>query len=221
MMKNFAVAGVLSVFAVAMAAPAFANDTRKCKGCAAPRPHYDSQEVVRTTRDVDHSRTINTQSVVQVPSRTVRTKNHLVIRKNTIRHVGVVRHNHTIIEKEIRYKRRPTIHPRARIYAGPVTVNFVTQQYRTVRRPALVDAPMSIRAAGPAACCACAARSHMRKNVMIRNAAFATLSAFVVLAMRRACLCHGPEQPCSTQSGAAHSGAAQSGAAGPCSAIHA
>ena len=105
MTKMFA-AAVLSVFALAMAAPAFATD-KKCKNCVAPRPHYDSQEVVRTTKDVDRSRVINTQSVVEVPSGKVRTRNHLVIRKNTIRNVGVVRHNHTIIEKEIRYKRRP------------------------------------------------------------------------------------------------------------------
>ena len=97
---------------------------------------------MRTTHDVDHSRVINTQTVVPVSSRTVRPKNHLVIRKNTVRHIGVIRHNHTIVEKEIRYKRRPSIHvPRAHVYAAPVTVNFVTQQYYTVRRPALVEAP--------------------------------------------------------------------------------
>jgi hypothetical protein len=76
-----------------------------------------------------------------VPSGKVRTRNHLVIRQNTIRHVGVVRHHHTIIEKEIRYKRRPTVRA-PRIYAQPVVINFVTQQYYTVRRPALVDGPI-------------------------------------------------------------------------------
>ena len=143
MMKLFA-AAVLCAVAVATAAPAFATD-KKCKNCVAPRPHYDSQEVVRTTRDIDKSRVINTQSVVEVPSRKVRTHNHLVIRQNTIRHVGVVRHNHTIIEKEVRYKRRPSVHvPRyvPRTYAQPVVINFVTQQYYTVRRPALVDGPI-------------------------------------------------------------------------------
>jgi hypothetical protein len=118
-----------------MAAPAFANDYRsaRCKNCPAPRPHYDSREVVHTTRDVDHSRVINTTTVVPV-SRKVRVKNHLVVRKNLIRNVGVVRHKHTIIEKEIRYVRR--------VPAAPITVNFVTQTYRTVHRPAsvLVDA---------------------------------------------------------------------------------
>ena len=110
MTKMFA-AAALSVFALAMTAPAFATD-KNCKNCVAPRPHYDSQEVVRTTKDVDKSRVINTQSVVEVPSGQVRTRNHLVIRQNTIRHVGVIRHNHTIIEKEVRYKRRPSVHVR-------------------------------------------------------------------------------------------------------------
>ena len=70
-----------------------------------------------------------------------------MIRKNTIRHVGVIRHNHTIIEKEIRYRRR--------VPAPPMVVNFVTQKYRTVHRPALVDStPVDLSA--PQACCACA-----------------------------------------------------------------
>ena len=59
MTKLFA-AAALSVFALAMTAPAFATD-KNCKNCVAPRPHYDSQEVVRTTEDVDKSRVINTQ----------------------------------------------------------------------------------------------------------------------------------------------------------------
>ena len=139
MTKMFA-AAVLCAVAVAMAAPAFAAP-KKCKNCVAPRPHYDSEEVVRTTKDVDKSRVINTQSVIEVPSRKVRTHNHLVIRQNTIRHVGVVRHNHTIIEKEIRYKRRAPVRPMRRVYAAPVVVNFVTQQYYTVRRPAMVSVP--------------------------------------------------------------------------------
>jgi hypothetical protein len=125
---------------MATTAPALANGYRgkTCKNCVAPRPHYDSQEVVHTTKDVDHSRVINTQSVVIVPSsRKVRTHNHLVVRKNTIRNVGTILHKHTIIEKEIRYKRtRPAVYA----YARPVTINFVTQKYRTVHRPALVRA---------------------------------------------------------------------------------
>lgn len=118
-----------------IAVSAFANEYPRCKNCPQPRPHYDSQEVIHSTRDIDRSRTINTTTVVPV-SRQVKTHNHLVIRKNTIRNIGVVRHNHTIIEKEIRYKRR--------VPAPPVVVNFVTQDYIVTHRPAtiLVDQPI-------------------------------------------------------------------------------
>jgi hypothetical protein len=138
-MMRFVVARALTVIALAaIAAPAFATDYRgtRCQNCPAPR-NYDSQEVVHTTKDVDHSRVINTQTVVPVSKR-FKTTNHLVIRKNTIRHVGVVRHKHTIIEKEIRY-RRP-VYARAR----PIVVNFVTQKYRTVHRPAMVRDTMTV-----------------------------------------------------------------------------
>jgi hypothetical protein len=78
-----------------------------CPTCPPPRPHYDNVEVVKTSRDVNQSRVINTQSVVNVPPR-VKETNKLIIRENETRNVGVVQHNHTIIEKEIRYvKRRP------------------------------------------------------------------------------------------------------------------
>ena len=136
-MRTAAVFGIVGAVAVAIAAPAFATDRKPCKGCPAPRPQYDSQEVLRTTRDIDHSRVINTQSVVYVPSsRRGRTTNHLVIRKNTTRHVGVVRHNHTVIEKEIRYVRRVPV--------PAMTVNFVQQRYRTVYRPATMKVPVTI-----------------------------------------------------------------------------
>ena len=138
MMMKFVVAGILPVFLAvfalaAIAAPAAAGDhgRARCKSCPAPKT-YDSQEVVNTTRDVDHSRVINTQSVVPVSKR-YRTTDHLVIRRNAIRHVGVVRHNHTIIEKEIRYRR-----PAVRLRSRPIVINFVVQEYREVRRPALV-----------------------------------------------------------------------------------
>jgi hypothetical protein len=109
--------------AVAFAAQAQAQSARDCKDCPKPRPHYDSQEVRKNTRTIDHSRTIETRTVVPVKRRTV-TRNHLVIHKNTTRHVGTVRHRHTIVEREIRYVR-----PRA-----PTVVNFVVHDYRIVRR---------------------------------------------------------------------------------------
>ena len=83
-----------------MATPASAGDYRKsgCYKCPPPK-NYDSQEVVKTTRDVDHSRVIETQAVV--PSKRLIETNHLIIRENETRNVGVVQHNHTVIEKEL------------------------------------------------------------------------------------------------------------------------
>ena len=106
-----------------------------CPDCLKPRQHYDSQEVVHTTQDVDQSRVVNTTSVVPVAPRMKET-NHLVIRKNTIRNVGVVQHNHTIIEKEIRY-RRPVQRTKAVGY-------YVMQGYQTVYQPAMVYVPVVV-----------------------------------------------------------------------------
>jgi hypothetical protein len=126
MIKHAVVATAL-LLATAIAAPAVAGDARKgyCRDCPAPRAKYDSREVVRSSRDIDHSRVVETQSVVPVRPRVVN-KNHLVVHKHQTRHVGVVRHKHTIVEKEVRYVRR----------AAPRTeVNYVVHDYRTVRRP--------------------------------------------------------------------------------------
>ena len=91
------------------------------------RRRYDDREVVKKVRNVDHSRVINTVTVV--PARRVREVNRLVIRENETRHVGVVRHNHIIVEKEIRYVHRAP---------ATTTVNFVTHRYRVMERPAAV-----------------------------------------------------------------------------------
>lgn len=109
------------------------NPGAPCPDCPKPRPSYDSQEVVHTTRDVDHSRVINTVSEVPVAPR-VKEHNHLLIRKNTIRNVGVVQHNHTIIEKEIRY-RRPV--------RKPVKAGWVTHKYYTYYQPKIVYVPVT------------------------------------------------------------------------------
>src|ERR1051325_8335501 len=74
----------------------FRND---CYKCPQPRPNYDSTEVIKQTRDVDHSRVIETQSVV--PSKRLIETNHLIIRENETRNIGTIQHNHTIIEKAL------------------------------------------------------------------------------------------------------------------------
>jgi hypothetical protein len=103
-----------------------------CANCPQPRPHYDNVEVIKTSRDVDQSRVINTESVVHVPPRKKET-NKLIIRENETRNVGVVQHNHTIIEKEVHYVKR-----RAPVYRVQTTYQPVCQSgalvYWVVRR---------------------------------------------------------------------------------------
>lgn len=94
---------------------------RECADCA-PRKHYDEIEVIKNTRDVDQSRTINTKSEVVVPPPRVREHNKLIIHENETRNVGVIQHNHQIIEKEIRYVRRAPARPRAVLVYRPQPV---------------------------------------------------------------------------------------------------
>jgi hypothetical protein len=102
----------------------------ECADCA-PRRKYDSREVVRKVRDVDHSRVINTRTVVPVRSR-IKETNHLVVHDNVVRNTGVVQHNRIIVEKEIRYVRRIPVR---------TTVEFITHDYRVVERPDSVTVP--------------------------------------------------------------------------------
>jgi len=145
-MKHALAGAVLMVGLLAAATPAAAQyapatqdapaaSAEKCYDCPKPRDHYDTQETVRTTKDVDNSRTINTQDEVEV-SRRVKETNHLIIRQNETRHVGVVQHNHTIYEVTPRYVVRvPKV----------TTVAYVTQRYRVVEMPATITVPVSVR----------------------------------------------------------------------------
>lgn len=102
-----------------------------CADCA-PRRKYDSQQVVKKVRNIDQSRVINTRTVVPVGTR-IKETNSLVIHQNETRLTGVVRHNHTIIEKEVRYVRRIPLR---------TTVEFITHDYRVVERPATITVPV-------------------------------------------------------------------------------
>jgi hypothetical protein len=116
---------------------------RECADCPPPR-HYDSTEVVKNSRDVDQSRVINTETVVEVPPRT-RESNKLVIQENETRNVGVIQHNHRIIEKEIRYVRR------APAYRKPV--HHYVPQYRPVPQIQTVLVPVVTPSCGcPCTC---------------------------------------------------------------------
>jgi len=99
---------------------------RDCYKCPPPR-NYDSQEVVKQTKDVDHSRVIETQSVV-LSKRLIET-NHLIIRENETRNIGPVQHNHTSIEKELVL----TKHNVDNKYVNTV-VKLVEHKYNTQRQ---------------------------------------------------------------------------------------
>ena len=100
---------------------------RDCADCPPPK-RYDSTEVVKTSHDVDQSRVINTDDVVQVRPR-VREINKLVIHENETRNVGVIQHNHRIIEKETRYVKRAPVYrypaPAVRVRVQTVYVPVV------------------------------------------------------------------------------------------------
>jgi hypothetical protein len=132
--RKFALAGVVLVLGLAAANPAIAGPRKRdCVNC--PPRKYDEQTVIKKVREIDHSRVINTVTVVPVRRR-VREINRLVVHENETRHVGTVQHNHTIIEKEIHYVRRIPIE---------TTVNFVTHRYRVVEWPNSILVPATRR----------------------------------------------------------------------------
>ncbi len=94
--------------------PAYRERTEECRDCPPPKK-YDSQEVVKTSHDVDKSDVINTTTVVPVAPK-YREHNHLVVHENETRLVGTVQHNNVIVEKEIRYVRRPPVYYRPHHY---------------------------------------------------------------------------------------------------------
>jgi hypothetical protein len=126
--------GPLLAVALAVAAtPASAGDyggrggyRNDCYKCPPPR-NYDSTEVVKQSRDIDHSRVIETQSVV--PSKRLIETNHLVVHENETRNIGTVQHNHTIIEKELILTKRNVDHKRVN-----TVVNLVEHKYNTERK---------------------------------------------------------------------------------------
>jgi hypothetical protein len=124
------------------------NDTpaRECADCPAPK-HYDSVEVVKTSRDVDQSRVINTDRVIQLPPK-VKESNKLVIHENETRNVGVIQHNDRVIEKQIHYVKRAPVYHRA-------VHHRVIKQVKTVYVPVVVQAPR------PCGCpCSCQGSSY-------------------------------------------------------------
>ena len=138
-MKYLTACGLLAVSLAAVSSPAVAGDygggavysggggsPSGCYRCPPPR-NYDSQEVVKQTKDIDRSRVIETQSVV-LSKRVIET-NHLVIHENETRNVGTIQHNHTIIEKELVLRKNNVDNK----YVNTV-VNLVEHKYNTQRQ---------------------------------------------------------------------------------------
>ena len=129
-------ASLLAFGLAALATPASAADDgarrhrggqSDCYTCPKLRPNYDSTEVLKESKDIDHSRVIETQSVV--PSKRLIETNHLIIRENETRNIGTVQHNHTIIEKELVLTKRNVDTK----YVNTV-VNLVEHKYNTQRQ---------------------------------------------------------------------------------------
>src|ERR1051325_5176610 len=124
---------LLALSLAVVSTSAFAGDyaggyggQRDCYKCPPPR-NYDTQEVVKQTKDVDHSRTIETQSVV--PSKRLIETNHLIIQENETRNIGTIQHNHTIIEKELILTKRNVD---TKIVNN--VINLVEHKYNTQRQ---------------------------------------------------------------------------------------
>jgi hypothetical protein len=123
---------LLAIGLAVSSSPASAGDYGRgghrndCYKCPPPR-NYDSQEVVKQTKDVDHSAVIETQSVV--PSKRLIETNHLIVHENEVRNIGTVEHNHTVIEKELVLTKRNVDHK----YVNTV-INLVEHKYNTQRQ---------------------------------------------------------------------------------------
>jgi hypothetical protein len=88
---------------------------------------YDSKEVVRSTKTIDHTRTDDSKTVV--PSTRVIETNHLIVHENETKNVGTVQHNRTIVEKEVVLTKRNVDHK----YINKV-IDEVKHEYHTMRQ---------------------------------------------------------------------------------------
>lgn len=122
----------LALAVIGFSVPATAGDYYRqggsvpCYKCPPPK-NYDSQEVVKQTKDIDHSAVIETQTVV--PSKRLIETNHLVIHENETRNVGTVVHKNTIIEKETVFTKRNVDHKTIN-----TEVNLVENKYQNERK---------------------------------------------------------------------------------------
>ena len=94
---------------------------------AVKKKKYDSQEVVRTNKTIDHTGKVDTKTVK--PSTRVIETNHLIVHENETKNVGTVQHNRTIVDKEIVVTKRNVDHK----YVNRV-INEVKHEYHTIRQ---------------------------------------------------------------------------------------
>jgi hypothetical protein len=137
-----ALTGTLLALALAVPTPADAGDYRTGSGfkhgggfnnchykCPPPK-QYDSQEIVKTSKEVDHSKVIETQTVV--PSKRLIETNHLVIHEHETVNKGVVLHKNIIIEKELVLTKRNVDHKHVNKVVDLVEHKFETDRRRVV-----------------------------------------------------------------------------------------
>jgi hypothetical protein len=105
----------------------FRQGKNNCHYKCPPPKNYDSQEVIKNSREVDHSRVIETQTVV--PSKRLIETNHLVIHENEVVNRGVILHKNIIIEKELVLTKRNVDHKHVN-----KVVDLVEHKYETDRR---------------------------------------------------------------------------------------
>jgi hypothetical protein len=86
--------------------------------------------VIKTTREIDRSKVIETQSVI--PSKRVIETNHLVVHENETRNVGTIQHNHTIIEKELVLTKRNVDYKTVNTVVDLVEHKYNTRRVRIV-----------------------------------------------------------------------------------------
>src|SRR4026208_398201 len=116
----------LSLAVVSTSASAGDYGRNDCYKCPPPR-NYDRQEVGKKTQESQHSRVIETQSVV--PSKRLIETNHLIIHETEVRNVGTVVHNHTIIQKDLVLTKKNVDHK----YVNN-NINLVEHKYNTLRQ---------------------------------------------------------------------------------------
>ena len=137
--------GTLLVLGLAVTAASAAESYRAANGCAqcASPKKYDTQEVQKSVKEVDHSAVIETKSIA--PARRLIETNHLVVHENETRNVGVVQHNHTVIEKELVLTKRNIDNKTVNTVVNLVEHKYNTQRVREVEERELPGTVRDLR----------------------------------------------------------------------------